>query len=55
MVVDRYSGWPIVERSHEGADGLISCLRRVFVSYGIPDELASDGDPQFTATTARKF
>ena len=50
VVVDRYSNWPIVERSFHGADGLISCLRWVFVTYGIPDKLASDGGPQFTAT-----
>ena len=55
MVVDRYSNWPIVERSHAGATGLISCLRRIFVTYGIPDELASDGGPQFTATNTREF
>ena len=55
VVVDRFSNWPIVERSHAGATGLISCLRRIFVTYGIPDELASDGGPQFTATNTRQF
>lgn len=55
VVVDRYSNWPIVERSSHGADGLVSCLRRIFVTYGIPDELASDGGPQFTATITRQF
>ena len=55
VVVDRYSNWPIVERSQAGATGLISCLRRIFVTYGIPDELASDGGPQFTATSTRQF
>ncbi|ELT96983.1 hypothetical protein CAPTEDRAFT_144989, partial [Capitella teleta] len=37
LVVDRYSNWPIVERSSDGASGLISCLRRTFVTFGIPD------------------
>ena len=55
VVVDCYSNWPIVERSHAGATGLISCLRRIFATYGIPDELASDGGPQFTATNTRQF
>lgn len=50
VIVDRYSNWPIVERSSDGALGLISCLRRTFVTYGIPNELASDGGPEFTAT-----
>ena len=55
VVVDRYSNWPIVERSHAGAIGQIFCLRQIFVTYGIPDELASDGGPQFTATNTRQF
>ena len=47
VVVDRYSNWPIVERASHGAGGLIACLRRTFVTFGIPDELASDGGPEF--------
>jgi len=37
LVVDRYSNWPIVELARAGADGLIDCLRRTFVTFGIPD------------------
>ena len=55
VVVDRYSNWPIVEKSANGADGLISCLRRIFVTFGIPDELTSDGGPEFTAIVTRRF
>ena len=55
VIVDRYSNWPIVERTTGGADGLIDSLRRSFVTYGIPDELASDGGPEFTSTTTRLF
>jgi len=55
LVVDRYSNWPIVERSSDGASGLISCLRRTFVTFGIPDELASDGGPEFTAQSTQRF
>ena len=55
VVVDRYSNWPIVERSTHGADGLTTCLRRIFVTFGIPDELASDGGPEFTAAATRRF
>lgn len=55
VIVDRYSNWPIVERSTQGATGLISCLRQIFVTFGIPDELASDGGPEFTAVTTRRF
>jgi len=31
VIVDRYSNWPIVEGAHNGASGLIDCLRRTFV------------------------
>jgi len=44
-----------VERVRNGAEGLISCLRNIFVTFGIPDELASDGGPEFTATSTRVF
>ena len=55
VVVDRYSNWPIVELASDGAAGLISCLRRIFVTYGISEELTSDGGPQFTAGSTQQF
>ena len=55
LVVDRYSNWPVVERASDGAEGLISCLRRVFATFGIADELSSDGGPEFTAAAPRTF
>ncbi|XP_066924333.1 uncharacterized protein [Clytia hemisphaerica] len=55
VCVDRYSNWPIVEESKEGATSLINCLRRSFVTYGIPDELSSDGGPEFTASSTETF
>ena len=51
----RYSNWPIVERSTNGALGLINTLRRTFATFGIPDELTSDGGPEFIAHTTRQF
>ncbi|RUS78322.1 hypothetical protein EGW08_013926 [Elysia chlorotica] len=50
VIVDRYSHWPIVEKSTNGSLGLISALRRTFVTYGIGDELSSDGGPKANAT-----
>lgn len=47
----RNSNWPIVELAHEGADSLIDCLRRTFITFGLPDELASDRSPDFTSTS----
>nr|XP_054764618.1 uncharacterized protein LOC129271260 [Lytechinus pictus] len=55
VIVDRYSNWQIVERSAHGANGVNTCLRRVFATFGIPDELASDGGPEFTAVASRRF
>jgi hypothetical protein len=55
VAVDRYSGWPIVERASGGAAGLIGALRRIFVTYGISEELSSDGGPEFTAHAAQAF
>lgn len=54
VIVDRYSNWPIIETA-SGHEGLIGCLRRTFATFGIPDELASDGGPEFTATSTKKF
>ncbi|XP_046863513.1 uncharacterized protein LOC124457279 [Xenia sp. Carnegie-2017] len=55
VIVDRYSNWPIIERAKDGCDGLINCLRRVFTTFGIPDECATDGGPEFTAVKTRQF
>ena len=55
VVVDRYSNWPIVERSHDGSKGLIQTLRRIFVTFGIPEELTSDGGPEFSSHCLSQF
>ncbi len=49
VIIDRYS---IVERAKDGATGLINVP---FATYGIPDELSSDGGPEFIAHTTRQF
>ena len=55
VIVDRYSNWPIVERAHDGAQGLVDCLRRTFITFGIPVELSSDGGPEFTSSLTQDF
>ena len=55
VIVDRYSNWPIVEKAQNGAQGLVNTLRITFATYGIPDELSSDGGPEFVAHSTRKF
>ncbi len=49
VIVDWYSNWPTVEQTSGGATGLVTCLRHCFVTYGIPDELSTDGGPEFVA------
>lgn len=55
VAVDRYSNWPIVEEAADGAAGLIAALRRIFITYGISDELTSDGGPEFTSRKTATF
>ena len=55
VIVDRYSNWSIVERAQDGSKGLIEVLRRMFATYGIPDELSSDGGMEFVAHITRSF
>ena len=55
VLVDRYSNWPVVERSGQGSKGLVDVLRQTFATFGIPDELASDGGPEFTAHATQRF
>ena len=55
VVVDRYSNWPIVERAKDGSKGLIDYLRRTFSTFGVPDELTSDGGMEFTSRATQKF
>ena len=55
VMVDRYSNWPTVEKSKDGANGLITSLRRIFVTFGICEELTSDGGTEFTASQTKQF
>lgn len=55
VAVDRYSNWPVVEVANDGAKGLVAALKSIFVTYGISEELASDGGPQYTADETQRF
>ena len=55
VIVDRYSNWPMVFKSENGAEGLVKRLRECFVTFGVPEELTSDGGPQFTAGKTQAF
>ena len=57
---DRLSGWVEVFGSTSGTDqagaaGLIRHLRCLFGTFGVPEEIASDGGPEFTAESTQKF
>ena len=55
VAVDRYSNWPIVEHGADGSKGLISALRRTFITFGIAEELTSDGGPEYTSAATQTF
>lgn len=57
---DRLSGWVEIFASppstaHSGASGLIASLRFLFATFGVPEELSSDGGPEFTASATATF
>ncbi|QQP40844.1 Putative LOC101858828 [Caligus rogercresseyi] len=58
IVGDRFTGWTEVylpsPNSH-GAKGLISALRRYLGTFGVPNELSSDGGPEFTSIDTKEF
>ena len=57
VIVDRYSNWPSVFRiqTKEGSDELCRLMRNHFMMFGKPEELTTDGGPQFTAEKTTKF
>ena len=60
VVGDKLSGWVEVFRSTAGSDlggsaGLIRHLRTFFATFGVPEELSSDGGPEFTADPTKAF
>ena len=59
-IADRLSAWTEVFKCvpgspQSGAEGLIGCLRNCFARFGVPEELSSDGGPEFTASATKKF
>ena len=57
---DRLSGWSEVFSTPSGSTwsgsrGLIACLRSLFSTFGVPEELSSDGGPEYTAGGTKEF
>lgn len=60
IVGDRLSGWPEIYMTpvgtqYAGSKGLVRCLRSFFATFGCPEELSSDGGPEFIADNTQKF
>ena len=60
MVGDRLSGWTEIVQvrknsASSGAKGLCEALRKIFATFGVPEEISSDGGPEFVATEATDF
>ena len=60
VIADRLSSWTEVFKCtsgspQSGANGLIECLRNVFMRFGVPVEVSSDGGPEFVATKTKEF
>ena len=60
VVGDRLSGWTEIYSTpsgsqYSGAKGLVRCLRSFFMTFGVPEEVSSDGGPEFVATTTQEF
>lgn len=55
IIIDRYSNWPVICQSVAGAKGLIDQLRISFITFGVPEEMTTDGGPEFTSGNTRQF
>ena len=56
VLVDRYSGWPVVHQACKmSSSELIRVLKEVCTTYGVMEELSSDGGPQFVSAEFRQF
>jgi len=60
IAADRLSGWTeqtLIKpgSNNSGANGLCTALRKLFVTFGVPTEIASDGGPKFMAGETKSF
>ena len=54
--MDRFSNWPSVyQTSGGGAKDLIQFLRKHFEDFGVPEDITSDGGPEFVACEVQSF
>ena len=58
IIINRYSGWPCIYHFKSGnanSMNLINISRDIFCSYGVPEEVSSDGGPQFSSHAFQTF
>ena len=56
LVIDAHSKWPeVIEMNSTTNNKTITELRKMFGAYGLPAQLVSDNDPQFTAEKFANF
>ena len=60
LTVDRFSNWPDLREAtaysaNAGADGLIKANRELFATFGVPEQLSSDGGPEYTSNAFQTF
>ena len=60
VMVDRFSGWCEVRRAKVGTEsagsrGLITAMRQVFATFGVPQEISSDGASEFISGETKDF
>ena len=60
VTVDRFSNWPTVSSAKpgtaaSGTKGLLGALRSLFATFGIPEEISSDGGPEYSSDMFKDF
>ena len=60
VIADRLSGWTEVVQTRvrspsSGSTGLCDALRKIFITFGTPCEISSDGGPEFTSAETEDF
>ena len=55
IIVDYYSRWIEIKMLNDQSSKVISTLKELFSTHGIPGLVISDNDPWFSADTFRQF
>ena len=58
VTADCFRGWPCIydfKGNHTPSNVLIDICRELFINYGVPEEISSDGGPQFTSSSFQIF